>query len=250
MNRLAGKVGFMAGATSGIGQATAEMFASEGARVIVAGRRVPEGQAVVDGIRRQGGEAIFVQTDVTEPESVDRAIRATIDTYGRLDVLFNNAGGSTPRDGPVTDAPLDEFWRAVKVDLFGTWLCCRFGIPELIKAGGGSVINMASMAGLGGAPGRDAYTSAKGGVVALTRSMAREFALHRIRVNAIAPAAVRTERILKLLEAVPAAKSIVAAQVLGLVDPREIAYASVYLASDESRTLTGQTIAIHGGLGE
>ena len=114
VNRLAGKVGFLAGATSGIGQATAEMFASEGARVIIAGRRVSEGQAVVDGIRQQDGEAIFVQTDVTEPESVERAIRATIDTYGRLDVLFNNAGGSTPRDGPVTDAPLDEFWRAVE----------------------------------------------------------------------------------------------------------------------------------------
>jgi NAD(P)-dependent dehydrogenase (short-subunit alcohol dehydrogenase family) len=250
VNRLVGKVAFVAGATSGIGQAAAEMFASEGARVVVAGRRIPEGQAVVDGIRQRAGEAIFVQTDVTEAESVESAIRTTIEAYDRLDVLFNNAGGSTSRDGPVTSAPLDEFWRAVKLDLFGTWVCCRYGIPELIKGGGGSVINMASMAGISGSPGRDAYTSAKGGVVALTRSMAREFSSRRIRVNAIAPAAVRTERILKLLETVPAAGSLIAGQVLGLIDPQEIAYAAVYLAADESRTLTGQIIAIHGGLGD
>ena len=248
MNRLAGKVVFLAGATSGIGRTAAEVFAGEGARVAVGGRRVAEGQSVADGIRTRGGEAIFVPTDVTQPESVEGAIGSVVHAFGRLDVLFNNAGGSTPQDGPVTSAPLEEFWRAVELDLFGTWLCCRYGIPEIIKSGGGSVINMASMAGITGSPGRDAYTSAKGGVVALTRSMAREYASHKIRVNSLAPAAVKTDRILKLLESVPGAKSIVAAQVLGLIEPAEIAYAAVYLASDESRTLTGQTLAIHGGL--
>ena len=247
MGRLKGKVAFLAGATVGIGQCTAEIFAAEGANVAIAGRSAVQGEAVAAAIRARGGAAVYVQTDVTEPESVERAIRSTVASFGRLDILFNNAGGSTSRDGRVTEAPTDEFWRAIKLDLFGTWNCCRFGIPELIHAGGGSVINMASMVAVSASPGRDAYTSAKGGVVALTRSMAREYATNKIRVNALAPAAVSTSRILGLLESVPNAKSIVAKQVLGLVDPQECAWAAVFLASDESRTLTGQIIAIHGG---
>jgi NAD(P)-dependent dehydrogenase (short-subunit alcohol dehydrogenase family) len=245
--RLAGKVAFLSGATSGIGQATAEMFAAEGARVAIAGRRIPEGEAVAAGIRARGGEALFVQTDVTDADNVERSIAATVAAFGRLDVLFNNAGGSTPRDGSVTQAPFEEFWRAIKLDLFGTWACCRYGVPELVRAGGGSVINMASMVAVSGTGGRDAYTSAKGGVVALTRSMARALAAQRIRVNALAPAAVRTERIARLIETVPGARAVVASQILGLIEPREIAAAAVFLAADESRTMTGQIMAIHGG---
>lgn len=247
MARLTGKVAFLAGATVGIGKVTAEVFAAEGARVAVAGRRTTEGEAVAAGIRAQGGEAIFLQTDVTEPDSVQRAIQATIKAFGRLDILFNNAGGSTSRDGRVTEAPADEFWRAITLDLYGTWNCCRYGIPELRRAGGGSVINMASMVAVTPSPGRDAYTSAKGGVVALTRSMAREYVADKIRVNALAPAAVGTERIMGLIESVPNAKSIVAKQILGLIEPKECAWAAVFLGCDESRTLTGQVIAIHGG---
>jgi NAD(P)-dependent dehydrogenase (short-subunit alcohol dehydrogenase family) len=245
--RLAGKVAFLAGATSGIGETTARVFAAEGARVAVAGRRVAEGEAIAAAIGAAGGEAIFVQTDVTDPPSVERSIRAVSQTFGRLDILFNNAGGSTPQDGRVTETPTEEFWRAVKLDLFGTWNCCRYGIPELIRAGGGSVINMASMVAVSPTPGRDAYTSAKGGVVALTRSMAREYASNRVRVNALAPAAVRTERVAALIETVPGARAIVDRQLLGLIEPVEVAWAAVYLAADESRTLTGQVIAIHGG---
>jgi NAD(P)-dependent dehydrogenase (short-subunit alcohol dehydrogenase family) len=247
MNRLQGKSAFLAGATVGIGQVTAEHFAMEGARVAIAGRRPAEGEAVAAGIRARGGEAIFVQTDVTEPESVGRAIAATVKAFGSLNILFNNAGGSTARDGIVTKAPADEFWRAIKLDLFGTWNCCHYGIPELIKAGGGSVINMASMVAVHPTVGRDAYTSAKGGVVAVTRSMAREYAGQSIRVNALAPAAVGTDRIRNLLETVPNAKSIVSKQQLGLIEPAECAWAAVFLASDESRTMTGQILAINGG---
>jgi NAD(P)-dependent dehydrogenase (short-subunit alcohol dehydrogenase family) len=247
MNRLKGKTAFLAGATSGIGQSTAEHFAAEGARVAIAGRRAAEGEAIAAGIRARGGDAVFVQTDVTDSASVEQAIQTTVKAFGRLDILFNNAGGSTARDGIVTEAPFDEFWRAIKLDLFGTWNCCHYGIPELIKAGGGSVINMASMVAVHPTHGRDAYTSAKGGIVAVTRSMAREYAGHKIRVNALAPGAVGTDRILKLLETVPNAKSIVAKQALGLIDIAECAWAAVFLASDESRTLTGQIIAINGG---
>jgi NAD(P)-dependent dehydrogenase (short-subunit alcohol dehydrogenase family) len=245
--RLDGKAAFLAGATSGIGEAAARGFAAEGARVAVAGRRAAEGEAIAASICAAGGEAIYLQTDVTDPSSVERSIAAAAAKFGRLDVLFNNAGGSTPQDGRVTEAPLEEFWRAIKLDLFGTWNCCRYGIPELIRAGGGSVINMASMVAVSATPGRDAYTAAKGGVVALTRSMAREYAPHRIRVNALAPAAVRTERVAALIESVPGARAIVERQLLGLIEPMEVAWAAVYLAADESRTLTGQVIAIHGG---
>jgi NAD(P)-dependent dehydrogenase (short-subunit alcohol dehydrogenase family) len=245
--RLSGKVAFLAGATQGIGRATAEAFAAEGACVAIAGRGVAAGEAVVARIRAAGGQAIFVTTDVTDSENVRESIQSTVREYGRLDVLFNNAGGSTPQDGKVTEASDDEFWRALKLDLHGTWSCCKHGIPELIRAGGGSVINMASLVAIAPTVGRDAYTAAKGGVVALTRSMAREFAAERIRVNAIAPAAVRTERIARLLETVPGAQVIVAKQVLGLIEPGEIAATAVFLAAEESRTLTGQVIAIHAG---
>lgn len=245
--RLTGKVAFLAGATSGIGEVTAEVFAREGAKVAVAGRRVAEGEAIAARIRGNGGEAIFLVTDVTVPANVADSIRRAVAAFGALNVLFNNAGGSTPRDGSVVDSPEDEFWRANKLDLFGTWNCCKYGVPELIKAGGGSVINMASMAGLTGSGGRNAYSSAKGGVLGLSKAMARDFVGRNIRVNVIAPAAVATPRIKMLLEKVPGARETVSKQVLGLIDTQEIAWAAVYLASDESRTLTGQTLAIHAG---
>lgn len=246
-DRLKGKVAFLAGATSGIGEACAEIFAREGAMVAIAGRREPEGEAIAARIRAAGGQAIFLRTDVTESLQVQQSIDAAAAKFGRLDILLNNAGGSTARDGRVTEAPDDEFWRALKLDLFGTWNCCKHALPHLVRAGGGSVINMASMVAVNPTVGRDAYTSAKGGVVALTASMAREYAPDRVRVNAIAPAAVATARIRGLLETVPGAKAIVSRQKLGLIEPDEVAWAAVFLASDESRTLTGQTIAIHGG---
>ena len=160
--------------------------------MVLTGRRA-EGEAVAAAIRRDGGTATFVQTDVTDEAAVRRAVETTIRTYGSLHVLFNNAGGSSNADGKVTEASLDEFWRVIKLDLFGTFLCCRLAIPEIIRAGGGAVINNASMVGIKGELNRDAYTAAKGGVIALTRSMAAEFVREKVRVNAIAPGAVKTE---------------------------------------------------------
>jgi len=247
VGRLDGKVIFIAGATAGIGAVTACLFAREGAKVAVAGRRAAEGEAVVERITKDGGEAIFLRTDVTEGESVEEAICATVRTFGRLNVLLNNAGGSSNADGPVTEASPDEFWRVIKIDLFGTFLCCRFAIPHIAKAGGGSVINNASMVGIKGQVGRDAYTAAKGGVIALTRSMAAEFVGDKVRVNALAPGAVGTDRILAMIEANPAAKKAVEVQPLGLIDPLEIAHAALFLASDEARSITGEILTISGG---
>ncbi len=248
MGRLDGKVALITGAGAGIGRASALMFAQEGAQVAVAEIDVAAGQETVRQIKEAGGTALFVQTDVTEAESVDRAVQACVGAFGKLNVLFNNAGGSTTRDNCVTEAPLEEFWLKIKVDLFGTWLGCRYGIPELIKAGGGSVINMTSVFALMGTQRKDAYTAAKGGVSALTRSMAVEYAPNKIRVNAIAPGATGTERVLKLLsEDGGVVQQTLGNQLFGLTSPKDIAYMAVYLASDEARVTTGQIFPVDGG---
>jgi hypothetical protein len=150
-------------------------------------------------------------------------------------VLHNNAGGSTAQDDTAVNAPLDEFWRAIKLDLYGTFLGCRFGIPELIKADGGSVINMSSNVALMGVAGRDCYTAAKGGIAAITRSLAVAYALQRVRVNAIAPSATMTERVKKLVAGNAALTRLADFHLLGLIEPNDIASTALYLASDESR---------------
>ena len=248
MPRLHGKVAFITGATSGIGAATAELFAAEGAAVAIAGRNAERGEAVAARIAEKGGTASFIATDVTEPDSISAALDRAAGLFGGLDILFNNAGGSSSADGPVTVAPLEEFWRCIKLDLFGTYLGCRFAIPLMQKRGGGSIINSASIMGAMGIPNRDAYTAAKGGVIALTRSMAVEFAKDRIRVNTIIPGAVGTERVLRFFEAEPHLKSQWDAYLLGLAEPIDVAYAAVYLASDESRRTTGQILPVDSGI--
>ncbi|MDB5999668.1 MAG: cpnA 2, partial [Rhizobacter sp.] len=142
--RLAGKVALITGAGTGIGRACALLFAEEGARVVVAELDAASGEDTAQAVREAGGDALFMPTDVTESDSVEAAVRGCVQHYGRLDVLCNNAGGSSSRDGPVTSVDLDEFWRAIKLNLLGTWLGCRFGIPEIVKAGGGAVVNMSS----------------------------------------------------------------------------------------------------------
>jgi NAD(P)-dependent dehydrogenase (short-subunit alcohol dehydrogenase family) len=215
---------------------------------VVGGRRRREGEAVAQAITSAGGRAVYQPLDVTDEASVDRAVRFTVGHYGRLDVLVNNAGGSDPGDGSVTTASIEAFWNKARTDYFGCFLCSRYAIPEIARSGGGSVINVASVAGFGTATGRAAYSSAKGAVLTLTRSTAREYAADRVRVNAIAPALVRTERIERLMTTMPEFSRARDAQTLGIIEPSEIAHAAIFLASDESRSITGQVIAINGGL--
>ena len=252
MDRLTGKVVLIAGGTGGIGSVAAHRFAREGARVAIGSPLTVDGETLVHDIIGAGGDAVFMTMDVRDEGSVDKAVALTVRQFGRLDILMNNAGGSSNSDGPVTTASLDEFWNKIKVDLFGTFVGCRFAIPHLIAAGGGSIINMTSMAGFGGTVGRDAYTSAKGGVMALTKAMARTLVAQRIRVNAIAPGVVGTERICAMLEAADSslAHAVLGRQPMGLIDPAEIAALATFLASDESLSLTGQIIAVHGGMFE
>ncbi|HEX3208767.1 MAG TPA: SDR family NAD(P)-dependent oxidoreductase, partial [Geminicoccaceae bacterium] len=195
MGRLEGKIALITGAGQGIGRAAARLFATEGARVVVAEIAREQGEATAKTIRDAGGEALFVATDVRDPASVEAAVRTTVDRFGRLDVLYNNAGGATARDGKVTEMVLEEFWRTIGVDLFGTFLGCRFAIPVMVEGGGGSIINTTSIRAMIGTAGADAYTSAKGGVRALPQALALQWAPHNIRVNAIAPGVVLTERV-------------------------------------------------------
>jgi NAD(P)-dependent dehydrogenase (short-subunit alcohol dehydrogenase family) len=245
--RLENKVAIVTGAAAGIGRACVELFAREGARVVMADIDAAGGEATCDAVRKAGGSCLFVPTDVSQQADMQRLIDAAMREHGRIDVLYNNAGGSTMQDGPVTTAPHEEFWRKMNVDLYGTWLGCHLAIPHMIAAGGGSVINASSMYALTGTPNRDAYTAAKGAITALTRSMAVEFARHRVRVNAVAAAGTKTERVRKRLEAGGISQKVTDAHLLGLAEPIDVAYAVLYLASDESRSTTGHILAVDSG---
>lgn len=251
MGRLTSKVAFITGGGGGIGRATAERFASEGAKVIIAeidGALGEAAAAAAGASAKDGGDAVFLPCDVTDEASVRSAVAMTLDHFGRLDILHNNAGGATPADGPVTEVSAEEFWRAIRLDLFGTFLCSKVAIPEIARTGGGSVINMSSVVAMIAMPGRDCYTAAKGGIHALTRSMAVEYAPAGIRVNAIAPAVTLSDRVKKQLEGNPATEAMAKQHLLGLIEPVYIAELAVYLASDESARTTGQIIPIDSGV--
>jgi NAD(P)-dependent dehydrogenase (short-subunit alcohol dehydrogenase family) len=245
MARIEGKFAFITGGGTGIGRATAILLATEGAKVAIADIDAVAGE---EAAHLAGDAAIAIRTDVTDPDSLQTAIRTTVGKFGRLDVLHNNAGGSTAADDTAVNAPLDEFWRAIKLDLYGTFLGCRFGIPELIKSGGGSVINMSSNVALMGVPGRDCYTAAKGGIAAITRSLAVTYAAQKVRVNAIAPSATMTARVRRLVAGNAALTKLADSHLLGLIEPEDIAGMALYLASDESRMVTGQVLAVDSGV--
>jgi len=243
---MAAKRAFITGAGSGIGRASATLFASEGARVAILDINGDGARETLDLVRKEGGDGLIFIGDVTDAPTVEKSIRRASDTFGGLDVLFNLAGGSSDNDGPITEVAIEEFWRSMRLDVFGTWLSCRYGIPELIRSGGGSVINVASVAALSGVPRRDAYTAAKGAIVALTRSLALEYAPAKVRVNTLAPGMIRTARVAAMKDT-PAAQPLYARMRLGWGEPEDIAMAAIYLASDESRLTTGQVIAVDSG---
>jgi NAD(P)-dependent dehydrogenase (short-subunit alcohol dehydrogenase family) len=247
MGRLNSKVAIITGAATGIGEATARLFAREGARVVLADILGEAAESVSREIRTDGGAAIAVTTDVTEPDSVAALVERTIAEFGRIDVLHNNAGGSTPQDNTVVKVDLDEFWRAIKLDLYGTFLGCRFAIPHMQKNGGGAIVNMASNVALMGVPGVDCYTAAKGGVAALTRSLAVAYAPDKIRVNAIAPSTTLSPRIIKRLEISQNMRDLAAKNLLGAAEPIDIARVALFLASDDARMTTGAIILAESG---
>lgn len=256
MNRLQGKVAFITGAGSGIARASARLFAREGARVVIAEIDPVAGRATEEVVRAAGGEAFFVRTDVTQEQSVRDAIGAAVARHGRLDILFNCAGGSINDDSLVTDVDLDVFDHTISLDLRGPLLCCRHGIPELIRAGGGSVINMSSGAALRGSSPKHVYTAAKGAILSLTRALAGSYVKDGVRANAICAGRILTNRIRGNYGTADAPGPVTDRQDAAgrlreypfwVGEPEDIANIALFLASEESRMITGATIPADGG---
>ena len=245
--RLSGKVAIITGAGVGIGRASAELFAKEGASVVIAETNAETGAAACRAITDAGGTATFVQTDIRDAGSVQAMVERTVETYGGLDILYNNAGGSTKADAPLTEAPFEEFWNKMNVDLFGTWLACHYAVPHIVARGGGAVINSTSTYGLVGIKGKHCYAAAKGAIVSLTRAMAVDFAPDKVRVNAIAPARTMTERVIEGTKSGTFASSMESRYLLGTIEPVEIGYAALFLASDEAKKVTGHVLAVDSG---
>ena len=248
--RLEGKVALVTGGTSGIGRATAVLFAREGAGVVVTGRDEERGGDVVREIEGQGGRARFVRADVTRAEDCRRAVAETVDAFGRLDVLFNNAGVYVA--GDVTECTEEEWDLQVDVSLKGTYLMCREAVPVMVAQGGGSIVNNSSGWGLVGGERAVAYCAAKGGVVVMTKAMAMDHGRHGIRVNCICPGDTVTpmerkdaeHRGMTWEDYVAGASD----RPLGRMgDPDEVASAALFLASDESSFITGAAIPVDGG---
>ncbi len=244
MSRLKDKVAIITGGGAGIGRAAALLFAAEGAKVTVAEHLPERGAETVEAITRAGGEALLMEVDVSKPEDVESMTAETLNAFERIDVLYNNAGGATGRDGKVTELPLDEFWRTIGVDLFGTFLGCRSVLPHMAAQGGGSIVNTTSIRAMVGTAGADAYTAAKGGVLTLTKALALQWAEHGIRVNAIAPGVVLSERVRAML---PEDDPILKKSLLGPSEPQDVAEMALYLASDASRRVTGAILPMDSG---
>ncbi|MFC1990875.1 SDR family NAD(P)-dependent oxidoreductase [Chloroflexota bacterium] len=248
--RLTDKVCIITGAGMGIGRAAALLFAREGAKVVVADILVKEGSETVDMIKAAGGDSAFVQVDVSKAPEAAAMAEFAVDTYGRVNVLYNNAAiVRNIQDNMVAELP-EEIWDEIlNVNLKGTFLCCKYTVPELIKSGGGSIINTSSICGLVGFE-IPAYSASKAGVIALTKVIAREYGLRNVRANVICPGLTETAQRTVSKQAREIHPPVFPYQdsLLGRVaQPEEIAYLPLYLASDESSFVTGAVFTIDGG---
>ncbi|MGE0683883.1 MAG: SDR family NAD(P)-dependent oxidoreductase [Candidatus Binatia bacterium] len=247
--RLAGKIALITGAGSGQGQEAAVLFAKEGAKVVVTDVNEDGVKQTVEMVTAAGGEAAGRKMDVANGEQVQDCVAFTVQTFGAINVLYNNAGVYLRgKDGPVTRVPEDIWDTTLDINLKGMYLCCRFAIPEMIKAGGGSIVNTASAAGLMGT-NFHAYSASKGGMIALSRSLATTYAPQNIRSNVICPGFIETPMTVEIsssqrlldayLQNTPLHKS---------GKPIDIAYMALYLASDEAAFVTGGVFVIDGGV--
>lgn len=248
--RLPDKVSVITGAGSGIGRAAALLFAREGARVVAADINRPAGEETVRMIREGGAEARAIEVDVSSASSVQRMFQATVEAYGRLDVLVNNAGYGLAATVEQTDEA--EWDRLMAVNLKGVFLGCKYGVPLMRRRGGGVIVNTASAVAMVGIENRAAYCASKGGVAALTRAMALDHIRDGIRVNCVAPGTIDTPYFAKIFaqSSDPAAlrKGLQERQPMGrLGTPEEVARAILYLASEESSFVTGSVLVVDGG---
>ena len=246
--RLAGKVAIVTGAASGIGRAIAVLFAREGARVVVADINRAGGNETVSAIASLGGTGIFLQADVTSDASIREMVFQTARIYRRVDILVNNAGAIV--EGGLLTLPPEQWQRALEINLTSVYRCCRFALPEMIKTGeGGSVIIMASVQGIAGFWESSGYAAAKGGLLSLTRQLARQFASQQIRVNAVSPGVISTpifDRAANKKLMFGMVSNYTPAGFIGV--PEDIAFASLFLASDESSYVTGTNLVVDGGM--
>ena len=249
--RLADKVTIITGAGGGMGRVAAQMFAKEGAKVVVAEFSEAAGQETVDLIRADGGEASFVKVDVSKEADAKAMVDHAVATYGRLDCLYNNAGIMPEADHSVIDTDVDVWDQVMAVNVRGVFLGCKYAVPAMEAAGGGSIINIASFVALVGCSvPQDAYTASKGAVLSLTRSLAVQFGPKGIRSNAICPGPVETPLLMDWLLKDEAAKQLrLARNPTGRFGkPEEIVYMAMYLASDESRWTNGASLVVDGGI--
>ncbi len=251
--RLDGKVAIITGAAEGIGRGCAEVFAREGARVIVADLNRETGEETTHALLAAGAQAAFVQVDVAEPKSVEQLVQRTIELYGQLDVLVSNAGigGRKFGDGPTHQCSVEAWDKIMQVNLRGTFLACKYALPEFIQRGGGSIITIASVLGLVGTQGlfdTHAYATSKAGIIGLTRAIAAHYARQRVRANAIAPGLIDTAMAARTKSDRDVYHQVAFWQPLGpLGQVRDVAEAAVFLASDDSKFITGVVLPVDGG---
>ena len=240
---LEDKVAIVTGASRGIGAASAQVFSEAGATVVLAARSEKEIDQLAHEIEARGGKTIGVATDVGDPVSVERLVKRTLNEYGKLDVAFNNAGeGHLPT--PLANVAVEDFDRAIQVNLRGTFLCLKYEIPAMIRNGGGAIVNMSSTAGLQGVQGIAGYVASKHGIIGLTKTAALDYADQNIRVNAIAPGPILTERLRQVKDPTP----IVSAVPVGRIgEPGEVGYLAAWLCSDLASYITGTVVPIDGG---
>jgi NAD(P)-dependent dehydrogenase (short-subunit alcohol dehydrogenase family) len=245
---LEGKVGLVTGGTSGIGRATALLFAKAGAKVVVAGRREPEGNETVELVRAAGGDGLFVRADVSKASEVEALVQKTVEKFGRLDIAFNNAG----IEGvwvPIIRQSEEDWDRTININLKGVWLCLKYEIRQMLKhGGGGAIVNMASVTGLVGSAGAAAYSASKHGVIGLTKSAALETAKSGIRINAVCPAVIETPMGDRLFGAPAVHKYVLSCHPVGRFGrPAEIAEAVLWMCSERASFMTGQSLVLDGG---
>ena len=248
MMKLENKVAIITGSTRGIGRATAKLFAAEGAKVVVVGTNAELGESCVAEIKADGGKAIFCKTDVTSEESLSALVKAALDTYGRIDILVNNAGvgGSTAN---MNDITMDEWNKVLTTNLTAPFMLCKKVIPVMEEQGGGAIVNIASMASTGAGRGGLAYTSAKHGLLGLTRQMSMDHGRTGVRINAVLPGPIETDMIARILAIPqhPVCMKIKMSPAARAGRPEEVAQAFAFLASDEASFIHGAALAVDGG---